>query len=80
MYVTFTAYAENWDRNLRDSKSVHAKICGRQVPEGQDVYGVAVFASGYPRMILDPIDAFRLANQIADALTTIRQNEQKEQQ
>lgn len=72
MHVTFTAYEQHWERNLRDSQSAHAKVCAREAPGDDQSYGVAVFASGYPRIILEPADALRLANQLADALTAIR--------
>ena len=71
----FTARANYWQRNLEDSQKTNALSCRRTKEDGTIVPGVALFSGYRVTTILDPADALRLANELADALARPAVNE-----
>lgn len=68
MTKPFIAQSSQWHRNLRDSERVSAGPAVRIDLEGNRHPGVVMRMGEGRLLILDPADALRLANNLADAL------------
>lgn len=68
----FKTHAHRFEQNNIEGDTAYASRIIRTDPAGNEHPGIGVFAGGYPRLILSPEQAVRLAHLIADEIQILQ--------
>lgn len=66
---------DRWTEDNKVSRRATARPVWRTNPQGERVPGIGIFKGNFPRVILSPEDALRVATGIADSLAQARDHQ-----
>lgn len=69
---TFITSSHRYEQNNRDGDTAIVTRVIRTDPAGNEHPGIGVFAGKYPRLILSPEQALRIATKLADQIERLR--------